>query len=108
MSASPPPLHRRHRERRRLIRRWCCCRSSGASRFTEDASLEPFGGAFNFSASVVPGRVCPRGSLSTHNEAPLIPIGNQVLGEFFGSTVGCRIFPPSGVDLAAYAGAEAR
>jgi len=38
----------------------------------------------------------------------LIPIGNQVLGEFFGSTVGCRIFPPSGVDLAAYAGAEAR
>jgi hypothetical protein len=35
------------------------------------------------------------------NAVPLIPIGNHVLGEFFGSTVGCRIFPPSGVDLAA-------
>jgi hypothetical protein len=32
---------------------------------------------------------------------PLIPDGDHVLGEFFGSTLGCRIFPPSGVDLAA-------
>jgi DNA-binding SARP family transcriptional activator/ABC-type transport system substrate-binding protein/outer membrane protein assembly factor BamB len=35
------------------------------------------------------------------NAVPLIPDGSHVLGEFFGSTLRCRIFPPSGVDLAA-------
>jgi DNA-binding SARP family transcriptional activator/ABC-type transport system substrate-binding protein len=34
---------------------------------------------------------------------PVIPDGNHVQGEFFGSTLGCRVFPPfgGGVDLAA-------
>jgi DNA-binding SARP family transcriptional activator len=37
----------------------------------------------------------------TVNVVPVIPDGNHVQGELFGPRVGCRIFPPGGVDLAA-------
>jgi hypothetical protein len=46
------------------------------------------------------GRLADR--LAAH-DVPLIAYGNRVEGEFFASTVGCRVFPPAsyGVDLAA-------
>jgi DNA-binding SARP family transcriptional activator/ABC-type transport system substrate-binding protein len=37
----------------------------------------------------------------TANVVPVIPDGIHVQGELFGPAVGCRIFPPNGVDLAA-------
>jgi len=37
----------------------------------------------------------------TANVVPVIPDGIHVQGELFGPRVGCRVFPPGGVDLAA-------
>jgi DNA-binding SARP family transcriptional activator/ABC-type transport system substrate-binding protein len=37
----------------------------------------------------------------TANVVPVIPDGIHVQGELFGPHVGCRVFPPNGVDLAA-------
>jgi DNA-binding SARP family transcriptional activator/ABC-type transport system substrate-binding protein len=44
------------------------------------------------------------------DEVPVIPYGNRVNGEFFGPSLGCRIFPPfsGGVDLAALCPRERR